>query len=205
MDAYEAVIRRAGARQLGVIGAGPYDYYGQEQTGGGASESAGGGIMIMGAGPYTTYGKGPVAAFVPVIKPAPCACPNGMNPDSTKPPQCGWPDEYNSQLRGKALNDARAKSVDDFNKACGAWKASHCFDPAILEIRRRVQQQQSSVWPLSVPASQSFMPLYPVRTSAPVVQTAQTQTPRLTTASGFQMNVTPMDFTAWMQAQGKRA
>jgi hypothetical protein len=200
MDAYEAVIRRAGAQQLGVLGAGPEYYYQQVQGGG---DGGNGSAMMYKPAMVVATGKGPAEVFTTVVKPAACACPQGMNPDGTRVPQCGWPDERTSRLRGKALNDARAKAVEDFKKACAEWKTAHCFDPAILEIKRRVQQQQSSVWPLAAPAAQSFMPLYPVRTS-PVVQTANVGAARFT-ASGFQMQVTPMDFTTWMQAQAGKA
>jgi hypothetical protein len=196
MDAYEAVIRRAGAARLGVLGDESYSI--QQQV----ASAGGGGFSV----PVYIYGAGPAKTkefFVPVAKPGLCVCQSGLISDKVAAPVLNWPTEAKDQLYGKALNDARIVAAAVFRKACAEWQAKHCFDPAILEMQRRLRAQneaerkkQASTWSLTTPLAQSYMPRATVAVAA--------ARPAFT-ASGFRMNATPMDFTSWMTAQRGRA
>jgi hypothetical protein len=228
VDAYEAVIRRAGAARLGVMG--DESYGGQKQVSSGGGGGGGGGrgvsyIITRPAAPWVqyNYGAGPATPAVkPVVKVSPfkkdetlaeaTARICGKRPTSPGQPSeapyrtnyplgSGGTAQYNGAV---ALYNARASAYNRYLKAIAAWEK--CSVQVMKDWNadgRQASASSRSTWPMITTAAPGAMALvsYPTVYS-PAYAAAALPT---VTSSGFRMNVTPMDFASWMAGQRGRA
>jgi hypothetical protein len=220
MDAYEAVMRRAGARQLGVMADNPSadKFFIQMPSGGGGGQATGG-VMILSSTPYTRYGAGP-APKPPALKPSSFVGDESLSdatkricgPRPTSPGQPAAPPNranYPANMGGTAqYNGAVAQYnalMSNYRQYLGnlaRWEA--CAAKVMKDWNSEGRQAEASpAWPLAAQQAQTYIPIRTLQVAS--LTSAQTASTPSVTASGFQMNATPMDFTHWLTLQQKHA